>query len=244
MFRDYDEFGRPLNRQAYPANTINIPRRPQGYGRSSFDPREAIAQMQQELEKARAEAAAWHEEAQKWHTAVKQRDAENKKLQYELAQARQVMAAMETRKAEPAEDETWQEKYMRLAAEMENSKKRLAQRYAQDAAAETESVLRDMLTVADNLERALAHAAGTESETGIALTLKAFTAVMSQHGVQPIEAVGRPFDPALHEAVGTVSETAYEPGMVTAVTEKGYRHGDKLLRPARVLVAAGGSKKS
>lgn len=239
MFRDYDKFGRPLNRQPYTASTINIPRRSDGNGRPSFDPREAMVQMQQEVQKARAEAAAWHEEAQKWHTAVKQREAELQKLQRELAQARRAAAELETRPAGASEAESWQEKYMRLAADMENSKKRLAQRYAQEAAAATESVLRDMLAVADNLERALAHAAGTEAETGIALTLKAFTAVMQQHGVQPIEAVGQPFDPALHEAVGTVTETHCEPGTVTAVVETGYRRGEKLLRPARVLVAAG-----
>jgi molecular chaperone GrpE len=244
MFRDYDEFGRPLNRQPYPANTLNIARRPQGYGRPAFDPREAMTQMQKEVEKARAEAAAWQEEAQKWHTAVKQREAEVQTLQRELAQARQAVARLETetRQAETSDAESWQEKYMRLAADMENSKKRLAQRYAQEAAAETENVLRDMLTVADNLERALVHAAGTQAETGIALTLKAFTAVMQQHGVQPIAAQGQPFDPALHEAVGTTTEPQYAPSMVTAVVETGYRRGEKLLRPARVLVAAGAEK--
>ncbi|HUM68861.1 MAG TPA: nucleotide exchange factor GrpE, partial [Chloroflexota bacterium] len=100
-----------------------------------------------------------------------------------------------------------------------------------------EKVLRDMLAVADNLERALAHAAGTSAEAGIALTLKAFTAVMQQHGVRQLEATGRPFDPAWHEAVGTVATMDYDPGAVTAVVEHGYLVGDKLLRPARVFVA-------
>ncbi|HRQ42458.1 MAG TPA: nucleotide exchange factor GrpE [Chloroflexota bacterium] len=228
MYRDFDEWGRPS-----PGHTINIPRR-DSYGRQPVDLREGYRRLQQELHQAQAQAAAWQEEAHKWHTAVQQQDADRQKLQAELAAARQTIASLE---AKPGDADSWQEKYMRLAAEMENSKKRLAQRYAAEAEETVEKVLRDMLAVADNLERALAHAAGTSAEAGIALTLKAFTAVMQQHGVRQLEATGRPFDPAWHEAVGTVATMDYDPGVVTAVVEHGYLVGDKLLRPARVFVA-------
>ncbi len=234
MFKEYDEFGRPFRRQPG-TNTITIPRRTNGYGRQPVDPREAALLLQQELHQARAEAAAWRDEAQKWHTAVQQQKIELKTVRQEVEAARQKIAALETDRTEAAE--AWQEKVTRLYADLENSKKRLAQRYAQEAEQAKENVIRDMLTVADNLERALAHAAGTSEETGIALTLKAFTGVMSQHGVQPIEAEGQPFDPTQHEAVGTEASAEQEPGMVTAVVEKGYRLHDRLLRPARVLVA-------
>lgn len=229
MYRDFDEWGRPS-----PGHTINIPRRSGGYGAPPIDLREAYRLARQEYQKAQAEAIAWREEAHKWQTAVHQRDADNQKLNAELAAARQTIASLE---AKPADADSWQEKYMRLAAEMENNKKRLAQRYAQEAEQATQKVLRDMLGVADNLERALAHAAGTPAEAGIALTLQAFTAVMRQHGVRQMEAAGRPFDPAWHEAVGTVATMDYDPGVVTAVLENGYLVGDKLLRPARVFVA-------
>lgn len=229
MYRDFDEWGRPS-----PGHTINIPRRPGGHGASPIDLREAYRLARQEYQKAQAEAIAWREEAHKWQTVGQQRDADNQKLKAELAAARQKIASWEV---EQAEGDTWQEKYTRLYAEMENQKKRLAQRYAQEADQTVEKVLRDMLSVADNLERALAHAAGTSAEAGIALTLQAFTAVMRQHGVRQMEAAGRPFDPAWHEAVGTVATMDYDPGMVTAVVENGYLVGDKLLRPARVFVA-------
>lgn len=229
MYRDFDEWGRPS-----PGHTINIPRRTGGHGAPPIDLREAYRLARQEQQKAQAEAVAWREEAYKWQMAGQQRDADNQKLQAELAAARQTIAKLA---AKPTDADSWQEKYMRLAAEMENNKKRLAQRYAQEADQTVEKVLRDMLSVADNLERALAHAAGTPAEAGIALTLQAFTAVMRQHGVRQMEAVGRPFDPAWHEAVGTVATMDYDPGVVTAVMEQGYLMGDKLLRPARVFVA-------
>lgn len=236
MFKEYDEFGRPFRRQPG-TNTITIPRRTNGYGRQPADPREAVLLLQQELHQARAEATAWRDEAQKWHTAVQQQKIELKTVRQEVEAARQKIAALETDRAEAAEAQAWQEKVTRLYADLENSKKRLAQRYAQEAEQAKEDVIRDMLTVADNLERALAHAAGTSEETGIALTLKAFTGVMRQQGVQPIEAEGQPFDPTLHEAIGAVASAEQEPGMVTAVVEKGYRLHNRLLRPARVLVA-------
>ncbi|MCL4264857.1 MAG: nucleotide exchange factor GrpE [Anaerolineae bacterium] len=229
MYRDFDEWGRPS-----PGHTINIPRRTGGHGAPPIDLREAYRLARQELQKAQAEAVAWREEAYKWQTAVQQRDTDIQKLKAELAAARQRIASEEARQAEA---DPWQEKYTRLYAEMENNKKRLAQRYAQEADQAVEKILRDMLSVADNLERALAHAAGTPAEAGLALTLKAFTAVMQQHGVQQLAAIGRPFDPTWHEAVGTVATIDYDPGVVTAVVEHGYLVGDKLLRPARVFVA-------
>ncbi|GIK57120.1 MAG: nucleotide exchange factor GrpE [Chloroflexi bacterium] len=230
MYRDFDEWGRPS-----PGHTINIPRRHGGHGAPPIDLREAYRLAQQEYQKAQAEAIAWREEAYRWQTAVQQRDTDNQTLKAELAAARQTITALE---AKQADADSWQEKYTRLVAEMQNNKKRLAQRYAQEAEQATEKVLRDMLGVADNLERALAHTVGTPAETGIALTLQAFTAVMQQHGVQQLVAVGRPFDPAWHEAVGAVATMDYDPGVVTAVVENGYLVGDKLLRPARVFVAA------
>ena len=94
-----------------------------------------------------------------------------------------------------------------------------------------------------NLERALANASGDEAEAGlrqgVALTLKAFVDALAKHGVRPIQAQGRPFDPELHEAAGAVHHPALPPGTVVRVEQKGYTVGDKLLRPARVLVATG-----
>jgi molecular chaperone GrpE len=146
-------------------------------------------------------------------------------------------AELEKIEAEAAE---WKEKYLRLAAEQENHRQRLERNYAAQAQQEKERVLRDMLPLADNLERALAHAAEEEAalQKGVALTLKAFTGTLARHGVEAIAALGQPFDPNLHEAVGYAPGSAQAPGTVVAVEETGYTHGGKLLRPARVWVAA------
>lgn len=157
----------------------------------------------------------------------------------------------EPEQAEAAEAEPdWKEKYLRLYADLENSKKRLARLYETRAEQEKEDLLRDLLPLADNLERALAHsAAGARREggalreaplhRGVEVTLKAFLDVMAQYGVQAIEAEGAPFDPEVHEAVGVVSHANLPPGRVADVEQKGYMFRDKLLRPARVLVTSG-----
>jgi molecular chaperone GrpE len=146
-------------------------------------------------------------------------------------------ADLEQLEAEAAE---WKEKYLRLAAEQENTRQRLERNYAARAQQEKEQVLRDMLPLADNLERALAHAVEEEAalKEGVALTLKAFAGTLARHGVVAIAALGQPFDPNLHEAVGYASGSDQTPGMVVAVDETGYTHGGTLLRPARVWVAA------
>jgi molecular chaperone GrpE len=165
---------------------------------------------------------------------------ENTVIEEAEAQPIPVVEQPEQIQAEAAE---WQDKYTRLYAELENSKRRLARLYANQAEQDKEHLLRDMLPLADNLERALANASGVEAagelRQGVALTLKAFVDALAKHGVRPIQAQGQPFDPELHEAAGAVLRPALPPGTVIRVEQEGYTVGDKLLRPARVLVAAG-----
>lgn len=252
MFGNFDEFGRPYRRHAVQVSPPSAGQPRDSRLRDSRlrgsqppDWRQAYLLLQQDYEKAQAAATAWQQEAEKWHAAAqtqRQPPAQLAQLQKQLAAASEATAALKAEKKELEERLTeangWQEKQLRLYADFENSKKRLAQRYAAATKQEKEQLLRDMLPVVDNLERALAHAAGAEAETGIALTLKALTAVLSQHGVTPIPAQGQPFDPQQHEALGINSEPEQEPGTITAVMEKGYWLDGKLLRPARVLVNA------
>lgn len=141
------------------------------------------------------------------------------------------------------EEPNWKDLYLRLYADLENSKRRLARNYEVRLEQEKERLLRDILPLADNLERALAHASGQEGKSGlrqgVEITLKAFTDMMARHGVRPIQAKGEPFDPELHEAIGFVSDPDLPPGTVASVEETGYTFGDRLLRPARVFVTAG-----
>ena len=221
MFRNYDDYRRRYGRSQ---PVTEIP------GRSQHQ----------------IDAAEWREAAEKWYNTAKQQQADLKQLENELATAKRQLAAQQqelesysrTRPAEPPDQDgdEWREKYLRLAAEVENSKKRVEQRYALEAQQNQEKLLRDMLPLADNLDRALAHE-GDRDSTGLALIRKAFLATLGEHGVQPIIAEGRPFDPELHDAVGTVPYPQADSGTVVAVQEPGYTFQGKLLRPARVLVA-------
>lgn len=137
--------------------------------------------------------------------------------------------------------ERWKDRALRLEAEMDNFRKRL-QRLTEDRiAADRERLLREFLAVADELARALS-ADGADAEAirqGVELTHRSLMHLLSREGVAPIEAEGQPFDPAWHEAVGAVPahQVRKEPDTVAHVVRTGYRIGDRLLRPARVIVA-------
>lgn len=121
----------------------------------------------------------------------------------------------------------WQDRALRLQAEMENYRKR-QQRLAQEQVrSEQAHLLVDILALADNLERTL-DAAEKDSplRDGVALTHSELLRVLQKYGVERINTEGETFDPAWHEAVGVVSEA-----------QAGYRRDGRLLRPARVIVA-------
>ena len=145
---------------------------------------------------------------------------------------------------EGAQEETpevWRDRALRLQAEMDNFRKRQRRLADERVRADRERLLRAVLGVSDDLERALA-AGGTGVETlrqGVDLTHKGLMRIMDREGVEPIEAVGQLFDPALHEAVSTVpyEGVGAEPDTVVAVVQAGYRLDGRLLRAARVVVA-------
>jgi len=143
--------------------------------------------------------------------------------------------------AEGEDLDMWRDRALRLQAEMENFRKRQQRLADERVAADRERLLRAFLRVADDLERAL-HADGTDAESlrqGVGLTHQSLMHIIDQEGAEPIEAGGRPFDPAWHEAVGTVPSrhAGAAPDTVVKVVQPGYRIGDRLLRPARVIVA-------
>jgi molecular chaperone GrpE len=135
----------------------------------------------------------------------------------------------------------WRDRAQRLQAEMENFRKRQQRLADERVAADRERLLRVFLNVADNLERAL-NADGTDVESlwqGVGLTHQAMGRLLDQEGAELIQAKGQPFDPTWHEAVSTVphQNTDAKPDTVIKVVQAGYRLGDRLLRPARVIVA-------
>ncbi len=137
--------------------------------------------------------------------------------------------------------EEWRERALRLQAEMENFRKR-QQRLAQEQIeAERHRLLNAFLRVVDDLERVLQapDADAAALRRGIEVTHRAATQLLKQEGVEPIQAEGQPFDPNWHEAIAAVKpDDGMAQGTVLQVTEPGYRLNDRLLRPARVIVAA------
>ncbi len=132
------------------------------------------------------------------------------------------------------------DRFLRSAADLENMRKR-QKRELEDAKFETKNkVLKEMLPVVDNLERAIEHAgAGGEKNPileGVQLVLRQFTAAFERLEVTPVDAMGQPFDPNLHEAISQ-QESDQPPGTVVQVLQRGYRAGERLLRPALVVVA-------
>jgi molecular chaperone GrpE len=155
-----------------------------------------------------------------------------------LRQAQDTAAdELETVRQEAAE---YKDKYLRAAAEVENTKKRLERRYADQAEEEKKRLLRAFLAVADNLERALAHS-GDGLRDGVQLTHQELQRMLSREGVEPLEAIGQPFDPYYHEAVDTVVGND-DQETVVGERQRGYIYRGELLRPAKVEVAIPASK--
>jgi molecular chaperone GrpE len=140
-----------------------------------------------------------------------------------------------------AELETWRDRALRLQAEMDNFRKRQRRLADERVASDRERLLRRFLDVADDLERALsAEEASLESlKQGLDLTYQTMKRVIQREDVKALDPVGDAFDPLWHEAVATVphEQAGADPDTVIEVVRAGYRIGDRLLRPARVVVA-------
>jgi molecular chaperone GrpE len=131
--------------------------------------------------------------------------------------------------------------YLRERAENENFKKRMQRERSEALRFAAEPLIRDLLPVLDNLERAVDHAAGGGNGQplveGVRLVLKSALDVLERHGVARIEAAGQPFDPARHEAVTQVLDPEGEPNRVVQQFEPGYTLHDRLIRAAKVSVS-------
>jgi len=133
------------------------------------------------------------------------------------------------------------DRLLRQAAELENFKKRAAREKTEAIRYANESLVKDLLPVLDNLERALDYAQGGGNGKplleGIEMVLKSFVEILGKHGVNSISAVGELFDPNKHEAIAQVVTQEHKPNTVVEEHHKGYYLLDRLLRPAQVSVA-------
>ncbi len=130
--------------------------------------------------------------------------------------------------------------YLRSQAEMENMKKRFLKDKQELIKYGNETLTKQLLPVADNLEKALAHAQDNTAfealREGVDLTLKGLMNVLEKAGVEEIKAVGAAFDPNFHEAVSEQQDDRAEPGTVLMELQKGYLLNQRLIRPAMVIV--------
>ena len=134
-----------------------------------------------------------------------------------------------------------QDRILRMAAEMENTRKRLEREKSECISFANEGMIRGLLPVIDNLERAVQH--GEDDATcqslleGVRLTLKSFGEVLGKFGCVPFDAVGKTFDPNFHEAVMQQESSEHPEKTILQELQKGYMLHDRLLRPAMVIVS-------
>ena len=142
------------------------------------------------------------------------------------------------------EAEMYKDRWMRLAAEFENYKKRRAREFETLVQSASEDVIRDLLPILDGVGRALAHSENGDTESegfqeGIKMIMEQFPRVLYNRNLKEIETIGKPFDPTVHEALMQMPSEIHDAGIVSDEIEKGYSLGDKVLRPAKVVVSQG-----
>lgn len=131
------------------------------------------------------------------------------------------------------------ERHLRLAADFDNFRKRTAQEADRRAAGQKEAFILELLSVIDNLERALATYASASPEQlrhGVHLTLQQLRQLLHRHGIEHEESLGKPFDPHRHEAIRIGHDPTLPDHSVLQVIQRGYRRGEEVFRSAKVVV--------
>ncbi len=173
------------------------------------------------------------DEAEKVNAEDAGEKTEGEAAEEEAKEAEAKKAEEEAKKAEEAESE----RYMRLMAEFQNFKRRVAKEKSDIHAYANEKIVGDLLPVLDNFERALS----TETEDegyakGMQLIFEQLKTALGNAGLEEIKAMDEEFDPNVHNAVMTETIEDKEDGIITKVLQKGYRLKDKVVRPSMVAV--------
>ena len=158
-------------------------------------------------------------------------------LEAELTDLRQQLVAKE------GEAKDNYDRFVRQTAELDNFKKRASREREDGIRFANEVLIKDLLPIVDNLERAVAHASGGGNGKplveGVEMVLKGFLDVLSKHGVRQIVALGQSFDPGKHEAMAQLDSESHAPNSVIDEHQRGYFYRERLLRPALVTIAKG-----
>lgn len=172
----------------------------------------------------------------------KERPTEEKPLTEELSLEKEEAPSLddEVKKLRQEADEI-RDKYLRSLAETENVRKRMAREQREGTKHAIVDVMTEFLKPLDQFEHALKFADASSDEVknwaiGFKMILTHFKDVLASHGIVGFDSLGAPFDPHLHEAVELV-ESEKPPGTIVEVIARGYRYGDRTLRPAHVKVA-------
>ena len=141
-----------------------------------------------------------------------------------------------------AEIASLKDQLLRARADFENSRKRLVREKEESLRYANQSILADLLPLLDHLELGLQAATSAKDAAsvvnGVKLIQTQFERFLSEHGVTPIDALGKPFDPNWHEALGQEPAPGKPEGTILHLRRRGFKIGDRLLRPASVITAA------
>jgi molecular chaperone GrpE len=143
------------------------------------------------------------------------------------------------------ENQQLRDRYVRTLADFDNLRKRTEREKADFFRYAVSAVMKDILPVIDNFDRALEHAEeGDEFHKGVLLIYKQLDEMLQKHGLRPIAESNVPFDPNIHEAVVREEDSSVPSHTVVAILQKGYFLHERLLRPALVKVAVGGADRN
>lgn len=157
--------------------------------------------------------------------------------------SQELQSLKEEFEARSKELEEANDRHTRLQAEFENFRRRGLKERQESLQFGHQNLIKDLLSSVDNLERAVGHTEQSDDANlesllqGVALVQRELLAALGKHGVKEIDPVGEPFDPTFHEAMGQVPDSSVAPNTVVQVLQKGYLLQDRMLRPARVMVA-------
>jgi len=159
----------------------------------------------------------------------------NQELEEKIAASEEGLKAAQTLASES------NDKLLRLQAEFENFKKRLTREKEEHSRYAHEQVVKDLLPILDDLDRALTHAQSSSEIPalidGVQLVKKQMGSALEKYGLKPFDSLGEPFNPHIHEAVAHQESQDFPPDTVISEYRKGYTLHDKLVRPAMVAVS-------
>ena len=156
----------------------------------------------------------------------------------------QIHLEKQRRDAARREAEDYKDRLLRLAAEFDNYKKRTAREFEALVQSAGENIIRDLLPILDAVDRALVHSRDGQTDSegfreGIKMIMEQLPKVLQNRNLSEIRPVGEPFDPNFHEALMQMPSEEHDAGLVAEVVEMGYQLGEKVLRPAKVVVSQG-----